>query len=186
MNRKLSIILLLFLIRGSLWSESIGSDKEIVHPISMEVFDGEGSLLLHWTFEDTIIAKEIKIFKKNSQNEDFNFISNVGVDSDRYLDNNCKALDRYFYFIEVIDEKGKTFISDNIRPSFGTSMLIENPETFAVSSIWDIISHIIYKSFNEYHSDVGDGTMNGILNLLSKNTVHRGSWIENFPLKHFT
>ncbi len=57
MNRKLSIILFFFLIRGALWSESIGSDKESVHPISMEVFDGEGSLLLHWTFEDTIIAK---------------------------------------------------------------------------------------------------------------------------------
>ena len=24
---------------------------------------------------------------------------------DRFLDNNCKPLDRYFYFIEVIDEK---------------------------------------------------------------------------------
>ena len=186
MNRKLSIILLLFLIRGSLWSESIGSDKEIVHPISMEVFDGEGSLLLHWTFEDTIIAKEIKIFKKNSQDEDFNFISNVGVDSDRYLDNNCKALDRYFYFIEVIDEKGRKYISDNIRPSFGTSMLIENTETFDVSSTWDIISHLINKSLSQFHPDFGHGARNGILNLLSKNTVHRGSWIENFPLKHFT
>ena len=65
-------------------------------------------------------------------------------------------------------------------------MLIENPETFAVSSIWDIISHIIYKSFNKYHSDVSDGTRKGILNLLSQNTVQRGSWVENYPMKHFS
>ena len=25
----------------------------------------------------------------------------------------------------------------------------------------------------------------GILNLLSQNTVHGGSWVENFPMKHF-
>ena len=186
MNRKLSIILLLFLIRGSLWSESIGSDKELVHPISMEVFDGEGSLLLHWTFEDTIKAKEIKIYKRTSQDEDFDLISTLGVNSDRYLDNNCKPLNRHFYFIEVIDEKGRTYTSDNVRPSFGTSMLIENSETFSVSSTWDIISHLIYNSFNKYHSDVSDGTRKGILNLLSQNTVHRGSWVENYPMKHFS
>ena len=29
-------------------------------------------------------------------------------------------------------------------------MLIENTETFSVSSIWDIISHLIYKSFNKF------------------------------------
>ena len=96
MNRKLSIILLLFLIRGSLWSESIGSDKEIVHPISMEVFDGEGSLLLHWSFVDTMKVKEIRIYKRNSQDQDFNLISTLGINSARYLDNNCKPLYRYF------------------------------------------------------------------------------------------
>ena len=186
MNRIPNIFLFIILLQRLLWSESIGTDMELVHPVSMEVFDGEGSLLLHWTFEDTIIAKEIKIFKKNSQDGDFNFISNVSVDSDRYLDNNCKALDRYFYFIEVIDEKGRKYISDNIRPSFGTSMLIENTETFDVSSTWDIISHLINKSLSQFHPDFGHGARTGILNLLSQNTVHRGSWIENFPLKHFT
>ena len=86
----------------------------------------------------------------------------------------------------MIDEKGRKYISDNIRPSFGTSMLIENSETFSVSSTWDIISHLIYNSFNKYHSDVSDGTRKGILNLLSQNTVHRGSWVENYPMKHFS
>ena len=185
MNRITNIFLFIILLQRLLWSESIGTDKELVHPVSMEVFDGEGSLLLHWTFADTIKAKEIRIYKRNSQNEDFDLISTLGVNSDRYLDNNCKPLNRHFYFIEVLDEKGRTYISDNIRPSFGTSMLIEDAERIAISSTWDIISHIIYKSFNKYHSDVGDGTRKGILNLLSQNTVHKGSWIENFPIKHF-
>ena len=64
-------------------------------------------------------------------------------------------------------------------------MLIENSESFAVSSTWDIISHLINKSFYKYHSDVSDGTRKGILNLLSQNTVHKGSWVENFPIRHF-
>ena len=185
MNRKLSFIFLLCFIQGLLWSESIGSNSGSVHPVNMEVFDGEGSLLLHWTFEDTIKAKEIKIYKRTSQDEDFDLISTLGVNSDRYLDNNCKPLNRHFYFIEVIDEKGRTYTSDNVRPSFGTSMLIEDTERVAISSTWDIISHLINKSFYKYHSDVSDGTRKGILNLLSQNTVHKGSWIENFPMKHF-
>ena len=186
MNRIPNIFLFIILLQRLLWSESIGTDKELVHPVSVEVFDGEGSLLLQWTYEDSIKAKEIRIYKRSSQQENFNLISTLGFNSDRYLDNNCKPLDRYFYFIEVIDERGRKYISDNIRPSFGTSMLIENSETFSVSSTWDIISHLIYNSFNKYHSDVSDGTRKGILNLLSQNTVHRGSWVENYPMKHFS
>ena len=173
-------------MQGLLWSESIVSDNEQVHPVRLKVFNGEGSLLLHWTFADTIKSKEIRIYKRNSQDENFDLISTLDFNSDRYLDNKCKPLDRYFYFIEVIDEKGRKYISDNIRPSFGTSMLIDNSETFDVSSTWDILSHLIYKSFNKYHSDVSDGTRKGILNLLSQNTVHRGSWVENYPMKHFS
>ena len=186
MNRIPNIFLFIILSQRLLWSESIGTDKELVHPVSMEVFDGEGSLLLHWTFADTIKAKEIRIYKRNSQNENFDLISTLDFNSDRYLDNKCKPLDRYFYFIEVIDQKGRKHISDNIRPSFGTSMLIDNSETFDVSSTWDILSHLIYESFNKYHSDVSDGTRKGILNLLSQNTVHGGSWVENYPMKHFS
>ena len=185
MNRKLSFIFLLCLAQGILRSESISSDKELVHPVSMDVFDGEGSLLLYWTYEDTIKAKEIRIYKRASQDDNYDLISTLGFNSDRYLDNNCKPLDRYFYFVEVIDEKGEKYISDNIRPSFGTSMLIENTETITVSSTWDIISHLIHKSFNKYHFDISDGTRNGILNLLSQNIVHKGSWVENFPIRHF-
>ena len=186
MNRIPNIFLFIILSQRLLWSESIGTDKELVHPVNMEVFDGEGSLLLHWTFADTIKAKEIRIYKRNSQNENFDLISTLDFNSDRYLDNKCKPLDRYFYFIEVIDQKGRKHISDNIRPSFGTSMLIDNSETFDVSSTWDILSHLIYESFNKYHSDVSDGTRKGILNLLSQNTVHGGSWVENYPMKHFS
>ena len=153
MMRKLSFIFLLCLTQGILWSESISSDKELVHPVSMDVFDGEGSLLLYWTFEDTIKAKEIRVYKRASQNDNYELISTLGINSDRYLDNNCKPLDRYFYFIEIIDEKGRTYISDNIRPSFGTSMLDGKTETFAVSSTWDIISHLINKSFSQYYPD---------------------------------
>jgi len=172
-------------MQGPLISELIGSKKGAVHPVNVEVFNGEGSLLLHWSFVDTIKAKEIRIYKRASQDTHFNLISTLGIDSDRYLDRNCKPLDRYFYFVEVIDEKDRKYLSDNVRPSFGTSMLIENSEAFVVSSTWDIISHLINKSFSQKYPDIGGGTREGILNLMSRSTVHRGSWIENFPIKHF-
>ena len=154
MNRKLSIILLIGLIQGLLWSESSNSDRGLVHPVSMEVFDGEGSLLLHWAFEDTIKAKEIRIYKRTSKHEDFYIIATMEVNSDRYLDNSCEALNRYFYYVEIIDEKGRKYISDNIKPPFGTSMLIEENETFPVSSTWDIIGHLINRSLSQYYPDI--------------------------------
>ena len=89
MSRKLSFIFFLGLIQGPLWSDSLDSDKVPVHPVSLEVFDGEGSLLLNWTIRDTIKVKEIRIYKRNSQDEDFDLISTLGTDSDRFLDNNC-------------------------------------------------------------------------------------------------
>ena len=66
MNRKLKIVYLLVLISGLLWSESVGSDKQVLHPVNLTIYDGVGSLLLNWSFSDTIQVKELNILFKKS------------------------------------------------------------------------------------------------------------------------
>ena len=123
MNRKLKFLLSLSLILGILWSESIGSDKQGIRPVNLEVYDGTGSLLLHWSFADTIQANEINIYKRSTEEQNFSLISNVSINVDRYLDKRCESLERYFYIVEIKDDRGHSFKSDDIRPAFGTSLL---------------------------------------------------------------
>ena len=71
MNRKLKFLFLLGIASGLLWSESIGSDKQGIHPVNLDVYDGYGSLLLHWSFADTIQANEINILNVGLRNKIF-------------------------------------------------------------------------------------------------------------------
>ena len=123
MNRKLKFLFFLSLMLGILWSESIGSDKQGIYPVNLEVYDGTGSLLLHWSFADTIQANEINIYKRSTEEQNFSLISNVSINVDRYLDKRCESLERYFYIVEIKDDRGYSFKSDDIRPAFGTSLL---------------------------------------------------------------
>ena len=135
MNRKLKFLFLLGIASGLLWSESIGSDKQGIHPVNLDVYDGYGSLLLHWAFADTIQANEINIYKRRTEEQDFSLISNVSIDVDRYLDKRCESLERYFYIVEIKDDRGYSYKSDDIRPAFGTSFLDsdEHENNFPIS-----------------------------------------------------
>ena len=75
MNRKLKIVYLLVLISGLLWSESVGYDKQGLHPVNLTIHDGVGSLLLNWSFSDTIKAKEVNIYKRFGEEDKFSLIS---------------------------------------------------------------------------------------------------------------
>ena len=120
MNRKLRYIYLLSLVSGLLWSESISSGKQGLHPVNLEVYDGSGSLFLHWSFADTIQLNEISIFRRSAQEEIFTLISSITTDTDRFLDKNCNVSERYFYTVKVKDINRDIYRSDDIRPYFGT------------------------------------------------------------------
>ena len=185
MNRKLTFLIFLVLTSGILWSESIGSDKQGIHPVKLDVYDGSGSLLLHWSFADTIHANEINIYKRSSEEQKFSLISNVSIDVDRYLDKSCENLQRYFYIVEVKDGHGYSYKSDDIRPAFGTSFLdSDKHENNLSKSIWELMSKLIKDSFIKYFPEIQDGTNDGIVSLLSNDNIHKGSWIENFPLQY--
>ena len=186
MNRKLKFLFFLGIASGLLWSESIGSDKQGIHPVKLDVYDGSGSLLLHWSFADTIQANEINIYKRSGEEQKFSLISKLSIDVDRYLDKSCENLQRYFYIVEVKDGHGYSYKSDDIRPAFGTSFLDsdEHENNFPIS-IWELMSKLIKDSFIKYFPEIQDGTNDGIVSLLSNDNIHKGSWIENFPLQYF-
>jgi len=185
MNRKLTFLIFLVLTSGILWSESIGSDKQGIYPVKLDVYDGSGSLLLHWSFADTIQANEINIYKRSGEEQKFSLISKLSIDVDRYLDKSCENLQRYFYIVEVKDGHGYSYKSDDIRPAFGTSFLDsdEHENNFPIS-IWELMSKLIKDSFIKYFPEIQDGTNDGIVSLLSNDNIHKGSWIENFPLQY--
>ena len=186
MNRKLKFLLLLGIASGLLWSESIGSDKQGIHPVKLDVYDGSGSLLLHWSFADTIQANEINIYKRSGEEQKFSLISKLSIDVDRYLDKSCENLQRYFYIVEVKDGHGYSYKSDDIRPDFGTSFLdSDKHENNLSKSIWELMSKLIKDSFIKYFPEIQDGTNDGIVTLLSNDNIHKGSWIEYFPLQYF-
>ena len=187
MNRKLKIVCLFVLISGLLWSESVGSDDRGLHPVNLDIHDGVGSLLLNWSFSDTIKAEKINIYKRIGEEDEFSLIANFSDANgfvDRYLDKNCKDLERYFYFIEVKDINGDIYKSDDIRPSFGTSKQIIEQKKGSFSSIWDILSHLIIDSFSKYYSNISIEAKNAIVDMLSKEISDKSIWIENFPLEY--
>ena len=152
MNRTLNFVYLFSLMSGLLWSESIGSDKQGLHPINLKVYDGAGSLLLNWSFADTIQVNEVSIYRRSTQEDIFTLIANIAPDSDRFLDKKCDVTERYFYLVEIKDINGNIYKSDDIRPSFGTCLAgLEGNEIFTHSSIWDIMSHVIDNSFTIYY-----------------------------------
>jgi hypothetical protein len=187
MNRKLRYIYLLSLVSGLLWSESIGSDKQGLHPVNLEVYDGAGSLLLHWSFADTIQSNEISIFRRSAQEEIFTLISSITKDTDRFLDKNCNVSERYFYTVKVKDINGVIYRSDDIRPSFGTCLQgLEKNKIADPSSMWNLMSHVIDNSFTIYYPEISDKPREGLLNLLSKDNIDKSSWIEDFPLQYLS
>ena len=80
MNRTLNFVYLFSLMSGLLWSESIGSDQQGLHPINLKVYDGAGSLLLNWSFADTIQVNEVSIYRRSTQEDIFTLIANIAPD----------------------------------------------------------------------------------------------------------
>ena len=187
MNRKLKIIYFFGLISGLLWSDSIGSEKKPLHPVNLNIYDGVGSLLLDWSFSDTIEVKEINIYKRSELISEFSLIANIKDDSvkkNRFLDKNCEVLERYFYFIQVIDNNENIYKSDDIRPSFGTNIESVKQKTELFYSVREIITHLIKESFSINHPQVSIDTKNAILKLIFNQKSAKSAWVENFPIRY--
>ena len=95
-------------------------DEENIYSIDLSVYDGDGSLLLIWSYPDSIQPENIQIFRKNSEQFEYSLISNPAYNEKRYLDLNCKPELRFFYKVEIEDTFGQFYTSDLNTPSFGS------------------------------------------------------------------
>ena len=124
-------------------------------PIDVSVYDGQGSLLISWSYPDSIVAQEIKVFVQKFGQPEFELLSVLTSNHSNYLDTSCEPNERYFYKIEVEDIFGKIFNSDTQRPSFGTCAAME--DSFILDKTPQSVSDLVllhiqdkFKAINSY------------------------------------
>ena len=102
-------------LAGTLWSDKLSPALGEAYHVDLNIYDGIGSLLLHWSVPDEIEVKEVNIFRKAGSKSDFKLNANISsgeISNNRFLDVNCKNNIRYFYYVEVID------VDNNISVSY--------------------------------------------------------------------
>ena len=96
------------------------------YPIDLTVYDGQGSLLLSWTYPDSIKVNETRIFVQEFGSKEFILLSALEPEYLHYLDTDCKPDNRYFYKVEVEDIFSRIHHSDLRTPPFGTCAVIND------------------------------------------------------------
>jgi len=152
------------------------------YPVDVSVYDGQGSLLVTWSYPDSIDVQNIKVFMQKFGQPEFELISVLTSDHSNYLDTNCEPNERYFYKIEVKDIFGNIFNSDTQRPSFGTCAKMEDSFIFneKIQSVFDLVRLHIQDEFEIIDSYT---SIQPILQLLQSNIVINHNWFERFPLE---
>ena len=153
-------------------------------PIEISVFDGQGSLLIEWTFPDSIIANQIRLFVQESGESEFKLLAELPPAQTQYLDLNCDPETRYFYKIEIDDVFGKTFFSDLIIPVFGICFPVDNSLAFNsnIVTLYDLALYEIQSQCTFYDSEID---FISILELLKIPEVSNFVWLGNLPFDRF-
>ena len=151
-------------------------------PLELFVYDGQGSILLSWTYPEIEINK-INLFMKKFDEKDFNYLASINSNQTKYLDINCDEGARYFYKMELEDINGVRYSTDIEMPPFG-NCLNENKEiefTNNIHSVNDLIFNHIGKKLKEINRN---NDLLLVLRLLQQtNPQSKNNWIERFPLK---
>ena len=88
LKTKRFLFITLYIFNSLLSLEPIDDSVSLV---DLSVYDGEGSLLLLWSYPDSILAENTKIYSKQSNQITFNLISElikIGANPDRSGPNN--------------------------------------------------------------------------------------------------
>ena len=83
------------------------SDREkgnnIATAIDVSVYNGEGSILLNWSFHDSIKVKNTIIYGQKFGDEQYKELAMLPPNIYYFLDTNCEPGSRYFYKVLVKD-----------------------------------------------------------------------------------
>ena len=152
------------------------------YPVDVSIYDGQGSLLIEWSYPDTILANQVRIFVQESGQFDFELLTVLTLDQDIYLDLRCEPNARYFYKIEIEDTFGTVFTSDTKTPAFGTCLTIEDSLAFdpKIGTVQDLVlSQILGQALS---TDLY-GNFQPIVDLLKLTKRVKYIWFENYPIE---
>ena len=178
--KTFTIVLLIFCFTRAEEESKLYSTKS--NYIDLAVYDGQESILLSWSLDDSVMVSQTKIYMKEFGEKEFNLLNTIPDGNLKYLDVDCSSGARYFYRIEVMDIYGKIYFSDYDTPPFGTCIVNKLP-SFSLeefSSVYDlIIDYLNNTLILQYpYSDISP-----ILNLLDSKIESDNKWIEVFPLE---
>ena len=154
--------LVVFCILGTIHSQTIKLND---FPVDVSIFDGQGSLMIEWSYPDSILANQIRIFVQESGQSNFELLTELTPEHNNYLDLRCESNARYFYKIEVKDAFGTIFTSDFKTPAFGTCLTVEDSMAFdpTIRTSQDLVISQIYKQALDNGSN---GDYRSIIDLL--------------------
>ena len=158
------------------------TDKDLIsYPIDLSVYDGQGSLLISWSYPDSIKVYQTKIFVQKFGSQDFVLLSTLQNDQSQYLDTDCEPNERYLYKIEIEDIFSRVHHSDIETPPFGTCTAIYDSSSYNrdISSMQDLIIMHIEKNINRYDLSID---FYPIAQLLRFELRPDHNWLELFPL----
>jgi len=169
-----------FGILGTIQSQTIKLND---FPVDVSIYDGQGSLMIEWSYPDSVLANQIRIFVQESGQTNFELLTELTPDHNNFLDLGCDANARYFYKIEVKDAFGTIFKSDFKTPAFGTCLSVEDSMVFdpTIRTTQDLVISQIYKQALDNGSNDDYRSIIDLLKLTKKNEYN---WFENYPLEH--
>ena len=185
MIKKVKNFIFFIFLAGTLWPDKPSPALEEVYHIDLNIYDGIGSLLLHWSVPDEIEIKEVNVFRRAGSKSDFSLSANISSDEitkNRFLDINCKNNIRYFYYVEVIDIDNNRYKSDHLKPSFGSIKKGNIQKVKLEHTALQLFRAIIREEIIEDNTGINVQSVDALINLMSEETIDIGLWVENFPL----
>ena len=156
--------------------------------LSLEVQEGEGSLLLSWEIPDTLTIFETRVFTKTANEDDFFGYTIVDAKQNRFLDLQCDERVRYFYYLEIEDVFGHIVSSDRNQPTFGTCLQKENMDEDLASNPKDFLTLFQEKEKQEIQTMFplwDESKLEVFTRLLHLKSFYTYAWIETIPLDFF-
>ena len=180
MFKNQKILVLVTVLLSSFYSINASLiDKDSISVVDLSVYDGHGSILLTWSFPDSITSNHIYVFSRGIDDLDFKLIYESNVDEKRFLDINCNPDLLSFYKINIEDIFGNVFTSDLATPAFGSCKMIKDSLKIDELDIKLFALNEILNLLDESHFDE---KFTQLLELLKPDDVNMNIWLEKYPL----
>ena len=180
-NAIKNIIKLFLLIFSLLVAFKGGHNSSSSSIMDVSVYNGEESVLLHWTVLDSINVKKFSIYSQRFGEDVFKKLAVLNGNDSYFLDLDCTPGERYFYKIEIEDIEHKIYLNNaNVFP-FGSCNPIKDHHSIDknINSIFDLIfKHIkneLYKRDPKINFDY-------VSQLFHLKYDYKYNWLEDFPL----